>query len=52
MDFILLSTVITVFAQGFAQGMSEEEIGLWAAIFTQLGDSLETLLAQRAIENQ
>ncbi len=51
MDFVLLSTLIAVAAQGFTQGMTEEEIGFWAAVFTQLGDSMVTILAQKAREN-
>ncbi|MCI8518779.1 MAG: hypothetical protein HFJ51_01250 [Clostridia bacterium] len=31
------------------QNYSEEEIGLLAAIFTQLGDSLATILANEAL---
>ena len=52
MNFILLSTVIAAIAEAFTQGMSEEEIGFWAAVFTQLGDSMATLLAQKAVEDQ
>ena len=31
------------------QNYSEEEIGLLAAVFTQLGDSLATILANEAL---
>lgn len=52
MDFIILNTLIAAAAEGFTDGMTEAEIGLWAAVFAQLGDSMATLLAQKALEKE
>jgi len=41
---------IGALAAAVAQGRSDEEIGLFAAIFTQLGDSLALILAARVCE--
>jgi hypothetical protein len=46
-----LLSLITVIACAIAQNCSEEEIGLLAAVFTQLGDSLATILAKRELKN-
>ena len=37
-------------AAAMAQGKSDEEVALFAAIFTQLGDSLAMIVALRACE--
>ena len=43
-----LATVTTAAAIGLAQGRSTEEIGILAAVFTQIGDVLATIAVQRA----
>ena len=42
-----LPAVIGAMAASLAQGRTEEEIALLAALFTQLGDSLAVILAAR-----
>ena len=43
-----LPAAVGALAASIAQGRSQEEIALLAAIFTQLGDSLALVLAARA----
>ncbi|MGN0471089.1 MAG: DUF6774 domain-containing protein [Acutalibacteraceae bacterium] len=42
-----LVTSITALAVAIAEGKSEEEISLLAALFTQLGDTLATIAVQK-----
>ncbi len=49
MDECELLSFITLIACTIAKSCSEYELALLAAIFTQLGDSLGTVLAQRAL---
>lgn len=44
-----LIAAITATAAAIADGKSEDEISLLGAIFTQLGDTLETIATQRSI---
>lgn len=44
-----LITTITALAAMIAEGKSEDEISLIAAIFSQLGDTLDTIAAQKAL---
>ena len=46
-----LSVTITAIANLLANILTEEELGIAAVSFTQLGDTLATILAQRAICN-
>lgn len=43
-----LATVTTAAAIGLAQDRSTEEIGILAAVFSQIGDVLATIAVQRA----
>ncbi len=47
-----LPAAIGAAAAALARELSDEELGLLAAVFTQLGDSLATILALRACEKQ
>lgn len=40
---------ITAVAVALAEGKSEDEISLLGTIFSQLGDTLETIAAQKAL---
>lgn len=40
---------ITALAVSLAEGKSEDEINLIGAIFSQLGDTLDTIAAQKAL---
>lgn len=42
------AAVVTALAAALAEGKSAEELGLLAAIFNQLGDTLATIAAQQA----
>ena len=44
-----LITTITALAAAMAEGKSAEEIELLAAIFSQLGDTLDTIAAQKSL---
>ena len=44
-----LAASITALAVSIAKGKSEAEISLLGSIFTQLGDTLETIAAQKAL---
>lgn len=44
-----LTTTITALAVWIAQRVDNSQLGLWAAIFTQLGDTLATIAVQRQI---
>ena len=44
-----LITTITALAAAMAEGKSVDEIELLAAIFSQLGDTLDTIAAQKSI---
>lgn len=44
-----LAASVTAAAVAIAKGRSESEISLLAAIFVQLGDTLETIAAQKAL---
>ena len=43
-----LPTAVSALAAALAQGYSDTQLALLATIFTQLGDSLATILAARA----
>lgn len=43
-----LTTSVTAVANAIACKLTEDELGLIAALFTQLGDTLATIAAQRA----
>ena len=45
-----IPVAISAAAATIAQGLSAEEIGLLAAVFTQLGDTLATIAVLRAAE--
>ena len=49
MDSFRLSSIITVIANCIAQDLTSEEIALVSAIFVQLGDTLVTIAAQKAL---
>lgn len=42
-----LSTAITAIAVWIAERVNHSQLELWAAIFTQLGDTLATIAVQR-----
>ena len=42
-----LTASITAFANMFASKFNNDELAVWGAVFTQLGDTLETIAAQR-----
>lgn len=44
-----LTAGVTALANVLANGLSDEKLGLAAAIFTQLGDTLATIAVQRSI---
>ena len=47
-----LPAAVSAAAAAMAQGKSDEEVALLAAIFTQLGDSLAMIVALRACEKK
>lgn len=44
-----LTTAITAIANGFACGRTVDEINLLGTVFTQLGDTLLTIAAQKTL---
>lgn len=44
-----LTASITALANSFACKMTTNELNLWAAIFSQFGDTLATIAAQRSV---
>ncbi len=44
-----LTAYITAFANLLASKFDDDELGVVGAVFTQLGDTLETIAAQRVI---
>ena len=48
-DPLALTTMVNSLAVAIAGQLSDEELDLTAAILTQLGDTLETIAAQREI---
>jgi hypothetical protein len=51
MDGCALNLSISALACAIAKDKSEDEINLLSAFFTQLGDSLQTLIAVEACNN-
>ena len=49
MDPRELTLLVTSVANGLYDALPAAELAVWAAIFTQLGDTLETLAAQKAL---
>ena len=47
-DPLALTTMVNSLAVAIAGSLSDEELGLTAAILVQLGDTLATIAAQRA----
>ncbi len=47
-DPLALTTAIQTLALSIATGLGDEELSLAGALFTQLGDTLATIAAQRA----
>ena len=43
-------TAVTAFALAIAEGRSQEELALLAAVFSQLGDTLNTIAAQNELQ--
>jgi hypothetical protein len=52
MNFSKLTVWISTLASTIAAKLSDEELGLLAAILTQLGDTLNTILTQRIFLNR
>ena len=52
MNALELTTSITVTANALAQGLSLTELAVLAAIFVQIGDTLATVAAQRALDEE
>lgn len=48
MNACQLTASITAAANALASSCSDQELALLAAVFVQLGDTLSTILAQRA----
>lgn len=44
-----LAAGVTVLAAAIAEGRSGDEVALLAAVFNQLGDTLATIAAQKAL---
>lgn len=48
-DPLALTTTVNTLAVAIAGRLNDEELGLVAAVLVQLGDTLATIAAQRAI---
>lgn len=46
---VSLAAAVTALAAALAEGKSDDELSLLAAVFTQLGDTLATIAVQRDI---
>ena len=52
MDGLSLTAVVTVLANALGEELGDAELALLAAVLVQLGDTLATLAAQRALESE
>lgn len=52
MDECELITLVTVVACSISKSCSDDEISVLAAVFTQLGDTLATILTKRDLDNK
>ena len=48
-DPLALTTTVNSLAVAIAGQLNDEELGLVGAVLSQLGDTLETIAAQRAV---
>ncbi|MCQ2448090.1 MAG: hypothetical protein MJ073_04175 [Oscillibacter sp.] len=48
-DPLALTTAINTVSVAFAKQLNDEELAIWAAILTQVGDTLATIAVQRQI---
>jgi hypothetical protein len=48
-DPLALTTAVSTLATAIAAQVNEEQLGLIAAVLVQLGDTLETIAAQREL---
>lgn len=44
-----LTAAITAIANAVARGLTPDEVALLGTVFTQLGDTLQTIAAQRSL---
>ena len=49
MNALELTAAVTALANAIAQGLSDNELALLASLFVQLGDTLATVAARRAL---
>lgn len=49
MNPLELTSAITALSNAIACGLNDEQLGLAAAVFTQIGDTLATISVQRSI---
>ncbi len=49
MNYCQLTALVTGIANSLAAGLNEEQLEFLGAVFTQLGDTLETIAAQKSI---
>lgn len=48
-DPLALTTAVNTLAVAMAQNLSDDELALYAAVLTQLGDTLSTIAVQRSL---
>ena len=49
MNSLNLTAAITALANALSCSLSESELALWASVFVQIGDTLATIAAERAL---
>ncbi len=48
-DPLALTTAVNTLAAALARNLNNEELALWSAVLTQMGDTLATIAVQRQL---
>lgn len=48
-DPLALTTLVNTLATAFADTLDDDELALWSALLTQMGDTLSTIAVQRTL---
>lgn len=51
-DPLALTSLVNTLAAAFAENLDDNELALWSAILTQMGDVLATIAVQRNLCNR
>ena len=51
LDYLAYTTAVNTVAVAIADGLTDDELALYAAVFTQIGDTLATIAVLRVADN-